>query len=119
MQKIYQKYQRAFGISLLIPYLFLVAVTIFHYHHVDIRAGNYGISNSTAQGNDSPFDKLIDLSHNCSVQQFSGTVLNFTYVVSYNTEKNKFVQSVSIIQNEKLILQTDSKDNSLRAPPLS
>ena len=84
----------------LFSYLFLVSLTIFHYHHVDMNEGNYAFANYSDTG-ESPFDKIIDLTHECMIQQFAGTVINLTHLDGLNllrlnnSEKFSFTVSVS------------------------
>ena len=110
------KYRRKYAYAALFSYLFLVSLTIFHYHHVDMVEGNYSVESSSGT-EQSPFDKLIDVTHECTVQQFAGTVINLNYSEELNI--------INVVNEEKFLFNEKEihyyapryNGNPHRAPP--
>ena len=111
------KYRSIFSSVLLFSYLFLVTITIFHHHNVDIQFGNLSFSTSSSTNYNGPFDKLIDLTHNCSVQQFAGTILNYTHLPNITSNQNLVSKSGISFKSQKLPQTKNYSNNPLRAPP--
>ncbi len=117
MMSLLNKYRKIIAYSVLFAYLFLISLTIFHYHHVDIQTGNYKLSNNVNRTNSNPLDSRDDLTHECMVQQFASTVIdyNFTHVFNFiqqNAEQN--FSFLSIINSQPKPLYNS---NQHRAPP--
>ena len=117
MQKYICKYSRYYSYLFLSAYLFLIALTIFHYHNVDLKEGNYQIecAGNTASG---PLDKLIDLHHECLITQFSSTLLNINYAPKLFSRKYDNKVYFILDRQNRLPHHFLSKHNLLRAPPV-
>lgn len=111
------KYRKIIAFSVLITYLFLVSLTIFHYHHVDIQNGNYKLENDVNRTNSNPLDSRDDLTHECMVQQFASTVIdyNFTHVFNFIQQNGK--QDYSFFSIVNFQPKPYYNSNQLRAPP--
>jgi len=114
----YHKYRKEFAALTLLSYLFLVALSIFHYHHVDILEGNYALESSFPDTGSNPFDKLIDSTHECTIQQFASTVINYSFTNVFDIVITDRGQSFN--KNKPLLLESEPHYNSNphRAPPL-
>jgi hypothetical protein len=114
----YHKYRKEFAIVILLSYLFLVALSIFHYHHVDILAGNYMLESSAPETGASPFDKLIDTTHECTIQQFAHTVLDYNHIKVFDFVQNTCEQELPIKEINQHPLDSNYDNNPHRGPPL-
>jgi hypothetical protein len=110
------KYRSRYAWVILASYLVLVGLTIFHYHHVNIENGCYKIVNDGGSETN-PFDRIIDLTHECTVQQFANTVIIYNFSGIFNLINNKVEQNFSF--DKTLYFQTPLLYNSNphRAPP--
>jgi hypothetical protein len=103
---------------LLFTYLNLIAITVFHFHVINLNSQTASIDSSCDETN-KIIDPFSNGDSNCSVTQFSSS--------SYINENNFFNQKTIIynIYNYPLIrisskpLQVISEANLLRAPPLA
>ncbi len=118
MISILNKYRKNYSYIILASYLFLIALTVFHYHHVDIQNGNSKIENNNGSQND-PFDKIIDLTHECTIQQFANTVINYDFTGVFNLINIKTAQSFSFDKILRLTARPIYNSNPHRAPPYS
>ncbi len=113
----YQKYRKHYAAVMLLSYLLLVSLSIFHYHHVDLQEGNFKIESGCTDTGSNPFDKEIDLTHECTIQLFTHSVLDYNFKTEFNIVQNRGEQEFSF--NE--IIQHPSNihyyNNPLRAPP--
>ena len=112
-----RKYRKKYAALMLFSYLFLVTLSILHYHHVDIQEGNYYFISNTQNGGSGPFDKLIDGTHECTIQQFASTVLDYDYIFTplqiNNAGEEEFKVNKIIFHQVKPYYQS----KRLRAPP--
>lgn len=109
-------YRKRFAAVMLVSYLLLVSLSIFHYHHVSIQEGSYKLVNDGGSNSD-PFDKLVDLTHECTIQQFASTVLNFNFSSVFNIVKNIRVENISLNIIDNFHSETHFNGNPHRAPP--
>ena len=115
----FNKYTNRYAYLFLAAYLFLVSLTVLHYHHIDIQLNLIKIENNSGTGTGGPFDKLVDATHECMIQQFTSTVLNYSFnavLVSDLNVKPQIFVSKEILKISSGILYNN---NPLRAPPLS
>ncbi len=110
------KYRRKLAAIFLIAYIFFIGLTVIHYHHIDLQNGNFKIVNNDGDESN-PFDKIIDLTHECTVQQFANTVINYNFFPAISLINNTSFQDFS--NDEILIFPSNLHYNSnpLRAPP--
>ncbi len=110
------KYQKYISAIFLASYILFIGITIIHYHHIDIQNGNFRfIDNDEFQVN--LFDKLVDITHECTIQQFANTILDFNFKADLNLIKDN--SKFDFINSEVIELPNYSIHNSnpLRAPP--
>jgi hypothetical protein len=112
------KYRKKLTTVILASYLLLVSVSILHYHHIDLQLGNYNFARSSNDTCNDPFDKLVDNSHECAVQQFTSTVINYNFITVFNVTKETSVQSLFVEEISKLPSAPIFISNPFRAPPL-
>lgn len=112
----FHKYRKRYASIALFSYMFLVALTIFHYHHVDLQEGHYSIE-SGQETEAGPFDKIIDLTHECTIHQFANTVINFNLVADLNLLKVTSEHESSLIEIVKQPTNPHYNSNPHRAPP--
>ena len=113
------KYRRKFASVVLVSYLFLVSLTIFHYHHVNIQNGNYRLENNCGATGSNPLDKRDDLTHECTIQQFANTILNYSFTTVFNIIENTGKQDFSLNEILPPTSLPHYNSNPHRAPPLS
>jgi hypothetical protein len=110
------KYRRHFTSLLLGGYIFLVALSIFHYHNIDLRNGNYQVT-SHSEKNTAPIDVLVGLDNECIVSHFASTISSINYFpeIFYSSDEN---QLFTFLENPRKIFYVIlSRNNPLRAPP--
>ena len=117
MFKLLYKYRNKYTAALLLPYLFLVGLSILHYHNVDIQIGNYKLVNQTNDGTTNPLDPREDLTHECTIMQFATTVLNFNFSSVLSFIKNSGVENISFTTETNYTYVTHFNSNPHRAPP--
>ncbi|MCL5029394.1 MAG: hypothetical protein M1480_10320 [Bacteroidetes bacterium] len=112
------KYRKLFANIFLATYILFIGLTIIHYHHIDIQNDNYKIVNTNGTESNL-FDKLVDLTHECTVQQFASTIIDFNFAAVFNSFEDKSEQE--FLKNEiiKLPSFTQYNNNPHRAPPTS
>ena len=116
MNKYFNKYTKQYSYIFLSTYLFLVSLTIFHYHHYDFQLGNYNLEQTQENQTPNPFDKFTDVNSECIVVHFSTSVVNINYVPIFNTKiENKEVYLS--LRNNKVPKQEFNYKHHLRAPP--
>ena len=96
------KYRKKLTAVILTSYLLLVSVSILHYHHIDMQMGNYNFTRSSNDTCNDPFDKLVDITHECAVQQFTSTVINYNFITVFNVTKETSVQNLFVEKITKL-----------------
>ncbi len=111
------KYAKPYSYIFLSAYLFLVSLTIFHYHHYDFQQGNYELEQSPEHQTTNPFDKYFELNGECIVAHFTNTINNFNYVPVLSSEAANHKVYFSLIYNSKLSNQKYNYNHYLRAPP--
>ncbi len=115
---ILNKYRKKITYFVLIPYLFLVSLTIFHYHHVDIQNGDYKFENEFSGRNSNPLDSRDDLTHECMVQQFASTIINYSFTGVFNFVQEYGTQDYSFFKITSLQTKPLYNSNQHRAPPI-
>jgi len=111
------KYRQRYAVTLLLPYLFLVGLSIFHYHNIDIQNGNYKLINHTNEGRTNPLDSREDLTHDCTIMQFANTVLNYNFTSVLGFIKNTGVENISVNVKVYFNYELHFNSNPHRAPP--
>jgi hypothetical protein len=119
MSKGLKKYRRSLSGLFLVSYLFLISLTVFHHHHVSIQNGDLNFVNTTGSAQDSPFDKLIDLTHDCTILQFAYTVIDYSFTSVYSSTETPNEQPLTFSKERKILFKPLLRKNSLRAPPIS
>ena len=116
MNNYFNKYSKQYSYIFLSAYLFLISLTIFHYHQYDFTQGNYWLEQSHENQTPNPFDKFTDVNGECAVVHFSNSVVNIYYVPIFNTkiESSEFYLS---IRNNKVPKQEFNYEHHLRVPP--
>ncbi len=112
------KYRKYMTATFLASYVFFIGLTIVHYHHINIQNGNYKLlANNSSSKN--LFDGLVDVTHECTVQQIANTILDFNFTADFNIIKEK--SDFDILNNEIVKLPSNILDSSNphRAPPIS
>ncbi len=110
------KYRRKYAALLLFSYLFLLSLTVLHYHHVNLDKGDVRVE-LDGGGGTSPFAKIIDLTHECTVQQFANTVLNYSFTGVFNVIENRGGQEFLFDEPTRIPIKSYFNSNALRAPP--
>ncbi len=111
------KYRKRYTSALLLPYLFLIALSIFHYHHVNIDSGNYKIERHTGNGTANPSDSRDDLTHECVIMQFASTVLNYSFSFNVSCVKNTAAEDFHLTKVITFKYDSHYNSNPHRAPP--
>ncbi len=113
----FDKYQKHYSYLFLAAYLFLLSLTVFHYHHIDITSNNFKIETDTGLNSGGPFDKLVDINHECMIQQFTRTVLNYSF--NANLAVQKYIEPQVFAPKEIKTFPNHNhfNCNPLRAPP--
>lgn len=112
------KYRKLYAITALTAYLLLVSISVLHYHHINIQMGKYEVG-SENQGNfNDPFDKLVDITHECTIQHFTDTVINYNFISVFDILKETDGQNISFKEILRLPQTPFDNNNPLRAPPL-
>ncbi len=118
MKYLSKKYKNSAALIFLSAYVFFISLTVFHYHHVGIQLDNSRQIENTAGRQSSPFDKLIDLTHDdCSVQQFASSILNFSFTGTFESFVNNSHESITSFPAPHEKNQDVELQNPLRAPP--
>ncbi len=110
------KYRKHWAYLLMGGYIFLVALSIFHYHNIDLRNGNYQVT-SHSEKNTAPIDVLAGLDNECIVSHFASTISSINYFpeIFYSSDEN---QLYTFLENpRKLLCVVLFRNNPLRAPP--
>ena len=117
MFKVLVKYRKRYITALLLPYLFLVGLSILHYHHVDIQLGNYKIERHVNEGTANPLDSRDDLTHECVIMQFARTVLNYSFSSTLSFIKNTGEENFQLVKVFSFSFKLHYNSNPHRAPP--
>ncbi len=113
------KYRRQYSTALLLPYLFLVGLSILHYHNIDIQNGNYKLAKQVNDGKPNPLDPRDDLTHECTIMQFASTVLNYSFSSVLSFIKNTGEENLPSISKITFTFEPHYNSNPHRAPPYS
>jgi len=113
----FNKYRKRYAVAILAAYLLLVSISILHYHQVDIQTGNYEINSDSKSACNDPFDKLVDITHECAIQHFTDTVINYNFITIFNITKETGEQNISLKEILPLPQAPLYNDNRFRAPP--
>ena len=79
--------------------------------------GNYKVESNSGNSASGPFDRLIDLNHECLITQFSSTVLNINYAPNLFARRNDNKVYFILNRHNRLPYHILAKHNLLRAPP--
>jgi hypothetical protein len=80
--------------------------------------GNYCINSGSNDTCNNPFDKLVDITHECAIQHFTETVINFNFITDFNLTNESTEQSIFLIEFLSLPPASFYNNNPFRAPPL-
>jgi hypothetical protein len=111
-------YRKSSATFFLFAQLFLISLTTFHFHNIDIKAGNFSFKGFEEPSAAIPFDSLDGAALNCSVQQFSSSIYN----LSYSDYCICLFQNSSYFNPPNISEKTQLEyfnSNNLRAPPFS
>ena len=114
----FSKYRRRYAASILASYLLLVSISILHYHHINIQAGYYDVTSSSRETSADLFDRLDDITHECTIQHFTETIINYNFITVFNVIKETGEQNISFKEIIRLPQFPLDSNNHLRAPPL-
>ncbi len=115
----YNKYTRQYSYIFLSAYLFLITLTIFHYHHYDFQQGNYKLEQNSESQTPNPFDKFTDVNGECIVTHFSNSIDNINYVPVLSSETANCEVYFILDNHNKVPKQEFNYKHNLRAPPLN
>jgi len=115
----FNKYRKRFTTLILASYLLLVTISILHYHHINIQAGNYQLSRNSDSNSFDAFDKLDDVTHECTIQHFTETIINYNFLTVLDVIKETSVQNISFKEIIQLTQSPVDYNNPLRAPPVN
>ena len=103
---------------LLFTYLNLIAITVFHFHVINLNSRTASIDSSSTETN-RIIDPFSDGDSNCSVTQFSSSSYINEIIISNQKPIicNIYNYPLNRISNKPL--QVIPETNSLRAPPLA
>lgn len=113
----FNKYAQLYSYIFLSAYLFLISLTIFHYHHYNFQAGNYKLTQSSENHTHNPFDKFSDVDSECIVSHFSNTIDNISYVPIFSSKNADCDFFLLLKNNDKVPKQEFNYKHHLRAPP--
>ena len=111
------KYRKPTANIFLAAYLFFIGLTIFHYHHIDIQNDVYKIVNDNGT-EQNLFDKLVDLTHECTIQQIANSIIDLNFAAHFNSFKDNSEQEFvnnEVIESTSI---TQFNNNPHRAPPI-
>ena len=117
MKNYFNKYRKQYSYIFLPAYLFLISLTIFHYHHYDFRQGNYNLEQIPVNQTPNPFDKFSDINGECIVAHFSNSIDNISYVPVISSEIADYNIYLPIKKNNRIPKQEIHFKHHLRAPP--
>ncbi len=112
------KYKKRFSYLLLLVYLFVVALSVFHYHQIDIRSGNYQLNSSRDKNTAVPVDALVGLDAECIVTHFTSTISSINYFPEISRAGSDSRVFSFLEQPDKLSYVVLFRNNPLRAPPV-
>lgn len=110
-----KKYHHLPQWSLLLAYVFLIGLSIFHYHHYDINALNI-LADEPVQSASSN-DLIQDYTGNCIIHHFSSNLLNYFYSSSAISDYKPPVSDFLILPEFQFSSTAFRSSPSLRAPP--
>jgi hypothetical protein len=114
----FDKYRKRYAAVILGSYLLLVCISILHYHHIDIQSGNFNVTNESQSSSGDAFDTLDDFTHECTIQHFTNTIINYSFITVFNVIKETSEQNISFTRKIILPQAPLYNNNQLRAPPL-
>jgi hypothetical protein len=111
------KFRKSYTYLLLAGYLFVIALSVFHYHHIDILKGNYQIDSLPGENASAPIDVLVGMDSECIVSHFASTISfsNCFPEIYFSQDASKTYTSLET--HDKLFFVILSGNNPLRAPP--
>ncbi|HVO75240.1 MAG TPA: hypothetical protein VMT35_14515 [Ignavibacteriaceae bacterium] len=112
------KYRKSSAALFLSAQIFLISLTTFHFHNIDIKAGNFSFKGFQELPAAIPIDSPDDTAYNCSVQQFSTSIYNLSFSDYYIClfQNNTYFDLSYISEKPQ---QEYFNSNYLRAPPFS
>lgn len=113
----FNKNIKQYSYIFLSAYLFLISLTIFHYHHYDFKQGNYNLEQVPESQVPNPFDKFTDVNGECIVAHFSNTIDNINYIPVLSSEAANSEIFLSLKNDNKVPKREFSYIYCLRAPP--
>ena len=117
MKKYFCKYTRQYSYIFLTAYLFLISLTIFHYHHYNFLQGNFNLEQVPLNQPPNPFDKFADVNGECIVTHFTNSIDNFNYIPVFSRYAADTGINFSLFGNNKVSKQEFNYKHHLRAPP--
>ncbi len=117
MTDYFNKYTKQYSYIFLGAYLFLISLTIFHYHHYDFHQGDYNLEQIPESQTPNPFDKFSDVNGECIVAHFSNTIDNINYVPVLSSEAANSEVYLSLNNDNKVPKREFGYKHHLRAPP--
>lgn len=117
MTNFFNKYTKEYSYIFLAAYLFLISLTIFHYHHYDFQQGHYNLEQIPESQIPNPFDKFSDVNGECIVTHFSNTIDNISYIPIISSEIADYNIYLPLKKNNRVPKQEFNFKHRLRAPP--
>lgn len=117
MNKYFNKYRKQYSFTFLGAYLFLISLTIFHYHHYNLQQGNYNFEQVPQDQSTNPFDRFFNLNGECIVEHFISTIDNISYFPALRSETINREVYLSLNVQNKVPKQEFNYKHHLRAPP--
>jgi hypothetical protein len=114
----FSKYTRQYVFIFLSAYLFLISLTIFHYHHYNFQQGIYNFEQVPKDQPANPFDKFFNLNGECVVEHFVSTIDKINYVPALSPETANIEVDQLLNNHNKVPKQEFNHNPQLRAPPV-
>lgn len=112
MQILFQKYNRQISALILIGYLSLSAVSVFHYHHIILNSKSFYTESEKENKADITFSGTL-----CSIILNYNSLYNIKFSDSYNFKADVVRDFILFEDNNFLPSQRFFNSNGLRAPP--
>jgi hypothetical protein len=114
----FNKHKKKYAALILAAYVLLVSISILHYHHINVQTGNYAIQCDSQRPSGDVFDKFVDITHECTIQHFTETIINYSFIAVFNVIPETSVQNFSFKEIVMLLVAPHDSSNPFRAPPL-
>ena len=111
------KYKRRSSYVLLLTYIFIFTLSVFHYHHIDLKNGNYYYTEESEKQSGISIDEIVGLSNECIVTHFTSTISNLNYFPEIISGENNHGVYTSLESPHKISFVVLFRNNPLRAPP--